>query len=38
VPEGFFAPAQVTIDVIDGQTGVYGETDEDVLAESFGIA
>ena len=38
VPEGFFAPAQVTIDVIDGPTGVYGETDEDVLAESFGIA
>ncbi|PSP75813.1 methenyltetrahydromethanopterin cyclohydrolase, partial [Halobacteriales archaeon QS_3_64_16] len=38
VPEGFFAPAQVTIDVIDGPTHVYGEIDEDVLAESFEIA
>jgi methenyltetrahydromethanopterin cyclohydrolase len=32
-----FAPAQVTIDVRGGDTYVYGETDEDVLAESFGL-
>ena len=35
VPEGFFAPAEVTIDVIDGPTHAYGDTDEAVLAESF---
>jgi len=38
VPEGFFAPAQVTIDVIDGPTHVHGDVEEDVLAESFEIA
>lgn len=38
VPEGFFAPAQVTIDVIDGPTHVHGEVNGDVLAESFEIA
>jgi methenyltetrahydromethanopterin cyclohydrolase len=38
VPEGFFAPAQVTIDVIDGPTHVQGDTDESVVAESFEIA
>jgi methenyltetrahydromethanopterin cyclohydrolase len=32
-----FAPAQVTIDVRGGDTYVYGNTDEDVLAESFGL-
>jgi methenyltetrahydromethanopterin cyclohydrolase len=32
-----FAPAQVTIDVRGGDTYVYGDTDEDVLAESFGL-
>lgn len=32
-----FAPAQVTIDVVGGETHVVGETAEDVLAESFGL-
>jgi methenyltetrahydromethanopterin cyclohydrolase len=31
-----FAPAQVTIDVVGGDTHVLGERREDVLAESFG--
>ncbi|MGQ4554878.1 methenyltetrahydromethanopterin cyclohydrolase [Halobellus sp. GM3] len=35
VPETVFAPAKVTIDVIDGPTHVLGETDEKLLAESF---
>ncbi|MFD1599257.1 methenyltetrahydromethanopterin cyclohydrolase [Halobellus rarus] len=36
VPETIFAPAAVTIDVVDGPTRVLGETDEELLAESFG--
>ncbi|MFC6875065.1 methenyltetrahydromethanopterin cyclohydrolase [Halobellus marinus] len=35
VPESVFAPAKVTIDVVDGPTHVLGETDEKLLAESF---
>jgi methenyltetrahydromethanopterin cyclohydrolase len=37
VPETVFAPAQVTIDVANGPTYVHGETDEDLVAESFGL-
>ncbi|WP_435359075.1 methenyltetrahydromethanopterin cyclohydrolase [Haloarchaeobius sp. DFWS5] len=33
--EGVFAPAKVTIDVIGGPTYVHGETNEELLAESF---
>jgi methenyltetrahydromethanopterin cyclohydrolase len=36
VPESVFAPAKVTIDVVDGPTYVLGETDEELLAKSFG--
>jgi methenyltetrahydromethanopterin cyclohydrolase len=36
VPETIFAPATVTVDVIDGPTHVLGETDEEILAKSFG--
>ena len=32
-----FGPAQVTVDVVDGPTYTLGETDEDVLADSFGL-
>ena len=35
LPVDLFAPAQVTIDVVGGDTHVVGDTDEDVLAESF---
>ena len=35
VPESVFAPAQVTVDVVDGPVYTVGETDEDLLAESF---
>jgi methenyltetrahydromethanopterin cyclohydrolase len=35
VPESVFAPAQVTVDVIDGPTHVLGETNEELVAESF---
>ncbi len=34
---GIFAPAQVTIDVMGGETHVVGGTDEDLLADSFGL-
>ena len=34
---GLFAPAQVTIDVVGGDTHVVGDTAEDVLAESYGF-
>jgi methenyltetrahydromethanopterin cyclohydrolase len=34
---GVFAPAQVTADVLGGETHVVGETDESLLAESFGL-
>ena len=37
VPGRVFAPAHVTVDVIDGPTHVLGHTDESVLAESFGF-
>ena len=37
VPESVFAPAKVTIDVVDGDTYVVGETDEELIAESFGM-
>ncbi|MFB6129650.1 MAG: methenyltetrahydromethanopterin cyclohydrolase [Salinigranum sp.] len=37
IPESAFAPAQVTVDVADGPTYVLGETDEALLAESFGL-
>ena len=36
VPESVFAPAQVTVDVVDGPVYTVGETDETLLAESFG--
>ena len=36
VPETIFAPATVTVDVVDGPTHVLGETDEEILAKSFG--
>jgi methenyltetrahydromethanopterin cyclohydrolase len=35
LPVDLFAPAQVTIDVIGGDTHVVGETHEDILADSF---
>jgi methenyltetrahydromethanopterin cyclohydrolase len=37
VPESVFAPAQVTIDVVGGDTHVVGERNEAQLAESFGL-
>jgi len=37
IPESVFAPAKVTVDVVGGPTRVYGETDEALLAESFGL-
>jgi methenyltetrahydromethanopterin cyclohydrolase len=37
VPESVFAPAQVTIDVVGGETHVLGDVNEDLLAESFGL-
>jgi methenyltetrahydromethanopterin cyclohydrolase len=37
IPAEVFAPAKVTVDVVNGPTHVFGETDEDVLAESFGL-
>ena len=37
VPVDVFAPAQVTVDVLGGETYVFGDTHEDVLAESFGL-
>jgi methenyltetrahydromethanopterin cyclohydrolase len=37
LPTSTFAPAQVTVDVADGPTYVVGETDESVLARSFGL-
>ncbi|WP_439027082.1 methenyltetrahydromethanopterin cyclohydrolase [Haloarchaeobius sp. DT45] len=33
--ESVFAPAQITVDVLGGPTHVFGETDEELLAESF---
>ena len=37
VPESVFAPAKATVDVVDGPTYMLGETDEELLAESFGF-
>ncbi|ARS88493.1 methenyltetrahydromethanopterin cyclohydrolase [Natrarchaeobaculum aegyptiacum] len=37
VPADLFAPAKVTIDVVGGPTYVYGETDEELLVESFDL-
>jgi len=37
LPASVFAPAQVTVDVVDGPTYALGETDEALLAESFGL-
>jgi methenyltetrahydromethanopterin cyclohydrolase len=37
VEESVFAPAQATIDVVGGPTHVFGEVNEDLLAESFGL-
>ncbi len=37
VPVDVFAPAQVTVDVLGGETYVFGDTHEDILAESFGL-
>ncbi|GAB3673537.1 methenyltetrahydromethanopterin cyclohydrolase [Halopiger thermotolerans] len=37
VPSDLFAPAKVTIDVLGGPTYVHGETDEDLLVESFDL-
>ncbi|MFC7227826.1 methenyltetrahydromethanopterin cyclohydrolase [Salinirubellus salinus] len=37
VDRGVFAPAQVTVDVLGGDTHVVGETDEALLADSFGL-
>ncbi|WP_430503560.1 methenyltetrahydromethanopterin cyclohydrolase [Haloparvum sp. PAK95] len=36
IPETVFAPAGVTVDVVDGPTYALGETNDDLLAESFG--
>jgi len=38
IPRDVFAPAQVTIDVRGGDTHVVGETNEQVLADSFDLA
>ncbi len=37
IPESVFAPAKITIDVVDGPTHVYGDVREDLLTESFGV-
>ena len=37
VPESVFAPAQVTVDVVGGDTYALGEIDADMLADSFGL-
>lgn len=37
LPMDLFGPAQVTVDVADGPTHVFGETDEDLLADSFDL-
>ena len=37
VDESVFAPAEVTIDVVGGDTHVFGEVNEDLLVESFGL-
>ncbi|PSQ01316.1 methenyltetrahydromethanopterin cyclohydrolase [Halobacteriales archaeon QS_5_70_17] len=37
IPESVFAPAQVTVDVVGGDVHSLGETDERLVAESFGL-
>lgn len=37
VPESVFAPAHVTVDVVDGPTYTHGGVDEAMLIESFGL-
>ncbi|MWG35817.1 methenyltetrahydromethanopterin cyclohydrolase [Halomarina oriensis] len=37
VPTSVFAPAQVSVDVVGGEATSYGETDETLLADSFGL-
>ncbi|WP_231185242.1 methenyltetrahydromethanopterin cyclohydrolase [Haladaptatus sp. DYF46] len=37
IPESVFAPAQVTVNVVNGPTHVLGETNDDLLAESFDL-
>ncbi|MFB6117319.1 methenyltetrahydromethanopterin cyclohydrolase [Halosegnis sp.] len=37
VPTDVFAPAQVTVDVVGGETHVLGRPDETLVAESFGL-
>ncbi|WP_227353711.1 methenyltetrahydromethanopterin cyclohydrolase [Haladaptatus salinisoli] len=37
IPESVFAPAQVTVDVVNGPTHVLGETNHDLLADSFDL-
>ena len=37
IPKDVFAPAKVTVDVRGGPTEVFGETDEELLAESFDL-
>ena len=37
VPESIFAPAQVTIDVLGGETHYHGRTNESLLESSFGL-
>ncbi|WP_458190594.1 methenyltetrahydromethanopterin cyclohydrolase [Haladaptatus sp. NG-WS-4] len=37
IPESVFAPAQVTVDVVDGPTHVLGETNDNLLAASFDL-
>ncbi len=38
LPVEVFGPAQVTIDVVGGDTHVVGDVHDDILAESFGLA
>ena len=35
MPETIFAPAKVTVDVVDGPTYGLGDNDEELLAQSF---
>jgi methenyltetrahydromethanopterin cyclohydrolase len=37
IPLDVFAPAQVTIDVVGGDTHVFGDMSEDILVESYGL-
>ncbi|MFP8954411.1 methenyltetrahydromethanopterin cyclohydrolase [Natrialbaceae archaeon A-arb3/5] len=37
VPSDLFAPAQVTVDVLGGPTETYGETNEELLVDSFDL-